>query len=50
MSPEVQRGLTNVVAEAGKLFGARHYREYHFLLTPERSYAALRHRTSRIQR
>ncbi len=33
MSPEVQRGLTNVVAEAGKLFGARHYREYHFLLT-----------------
>lgn len=33
MSPEVQKGLTNVVAEAGKLFGTRHYREYHFLLT-----------------
>jgi predicted metalloprotease with PDZ domain len=33
MPPEVQRGLTNVVAEAGRLFGARHYREYHFLLT-----------------
>ncbi len=33
MPPEVQRGLSNVVAEAGKLFGARHYREYHFLLT-----------------
>ena len=33
MSPELQRGLTNIVAEAGKLFGARHYREYHFLLT-----------------
>jgi predicted metalloprotease with PDZ domain len=33
MSPEVQKGLTNVVAESGKLFGARHYREYHFLLT-----------------
>ena len=33
MSPEVQKGLTNVVVEAGKLFGARHYREYHFLLT-----------------
>ena len=32
MSPEVQKGLTNVVAESGKLFGARHYREYHFLL------------------
>jgi predicted metalloprotease with PDZ domain len=33
MSPEVQKGLTNVVAESGKLFGARHYRSYHFLLT-----------------
>ena len=30
---DVQHGLTNVVAEAGKLFGARHYRDYHFLLT-----------------
>ena len=33
MSPEVQKGLTNLVAESGKIFGARHYREYHFLLT-----------------
>jgi len=33
MTPEVQKGLTNVVAESGKLFGARHYRSYHFLLT-----------------
>ncbi|HEY2859370.1 MAG TPA: M61 family peptidase [Terracidiphilus sp.] len=33
MSDAVQKGLTNVVAESGKLFGARHYREYHFLLT-----------------
>ncbi len=33
MSPEVQKGLTNVVAETGKLFGSRHYRQYHFLLT-----------------
>jgi predicted metalloprotease with PDZ domain len=33
MPAEVQRGLTNLVAEAGRLFGARHYREYHFLLT-----------------
>jgi predicted metalloprotease with PDZ domain len=32
ISPEVQKGLTNVVAESGKLFGARHYHEYHFLL------------------
>ena len=33
MPAEVKQGLTNLVAEAGKLFGARHYREYHFLLT-----------------
>jgi predicted metalloprotease with PDZ domain len=33
MSPEVQKDFTNLVAETGKLFGARHYRDYHFLLT-----------------
>lgn len=33
MSPTVQRSMTNLVAESGKLFGARHYREYHFLFT-----------------
>jgi predicted metalloprotease with PDZ domain len=33
MSPEIQKDLTNLVAESGKLFGARHYRDYHFLLT-----------------
>ncbi len=33
MSPEVQKEMTNLVAEAGKLFGSRHYRDYHFLLT-----------------
>jgi predicted metalloprotease with PDZ domain len=33
ISPEVQKGMTNLVAESGKLFGARHYRDYHFLLT-----------------
>ncbi|MGA2988097.1 MAG: M61 family peptidase [Terriglobia bacterium] len=33
MTPEMQKGFTNMVAEAGKLFGARHYRDYHFLLT-----------------
>ena len=32
MTPAVQKGLTNLVAEAGALFGARHYRDYHFLL------------------
>jgi len=33
MSPDLQKDFTNVVAESGKLFGARHYRDYHFLLT-----------------
>jgi predicted metalloprotease with PDZ domain len=33
MSPEIEKSFTNLVAEAGKLFGARHYREYHFLLS-----------------
>lgn len=33
MSPEVQKDFTNMVAETGKVFGARHYRDYHFLLT-----------------
>ena len=32
ITPAVQKGLTNVVAESGRLFGARHYRDYHFLL------------------
>ena len=33
MPPEIKEGLINLVAESGKLFGARHYRDYHFLLT-----------------
>ncbi len=33
MSPKVQKEMTNLVAQAGKLFGVRHYRDYHFLLT-----------------
>jgi len=33
ISPELQKGTVNLVAEAGKLFGTRHYRDYHFLLT-----------------
>jgi predicted metalloprotease with PDZ domain len=28
-----KRQMTNLVAESGKLFGTRHYRDYHFLLT-----------------
>jgi predicted metalloprotease with PDZ domain len=33
MTPEVQKNFTNLVAETGKLFATRHYRDYHFLLT-----------------
>ncbi len=32
MSPAVQQDLTNLVKQAGLLFGTRHYRDYHFLL------------------
>ena len=32
MNPENQKEMINLVAESGKLFGARHYRDYHFLL------------------
>jgi predicted metalloprotease with PDZ domain len=33
MSPKVQAAMKNLVVEAGRLFGSRHYGEYHFLLT-----------------
>lgn len=33
LRPDLQKMMTNLVAEAGALFGARHYRDYHFLLT-----------------
>src|SRR5215469_6730965 len=33
MKPEDQGHFTQLVAETGALFGARHYRSYHFLLT-----------------
>lgn len=33
MTPELQKNFTNLVTETSKLFGARHYRDYHFLLT-----------------
>ena len=32
MSAENQKQMVNLVAESGKLFGTRHYRDYHFLL------------------
>ena len=33
MEPQQVQAFDNLVAEAGALYGARHYREYHFLLT-----------------
>jgi predicted metalloprotease with PDZ domain len=33
LSADNQKQMTNLVAESGKLFGTRHYRDYHFLLT-----------------
>ncbi|MDR3741432.1 MAG: M61 family peptidase [Terracidiphilus sp.] len=33
LSDESRKQMTQLVAESGKLFGARHYSEYHFLLT-----------------
>jgi predicted metalloprotease with PDZ domain len=33
MSPKVKENLDQLVIEAGKLFGARHYKHYKFLLT-----------------
>lgn len=33
ISADVQNRMRNLVAEAGALFGARHYRNYHFLLS-----------------
>ncbi len=33
MSPDLRQHLVNLVAESGKLFGTRHYRDYHFLLS-----------------
>jgi predicted metalloprotease with PDZ domain len=33
MSADQVKAFDNLVAEAGALYGARHYREYHFLLT-----------------
>jgi predicted metalloprotease with PDZ domain len=33
LRPQQLKAFDNLVAEAGALYGARHYREYHFLLT-----------------
>ena len=33
MTPETEMHFHQLVAEAGALFGSRHYRDYHFLLT-----------------
>lgn len=33
LTPQQTQGFDNLVAEAGALYGARHYRDYHFLLS-----------------
>jgi len=33
MTPETEAHFRQLIAEAGALFGSRHYRDYHFLLT-----------------
>jgi predicted metalloprotease with PDZ domain len=33
ITPQQTKAFDNLVAEAGALYGARHYRDYHFLLT-----------------
>ena len=33
ITPDTELALHNLVMEAGALFGSRHYRDYHFLLT-----------------
>jgi predicted metalloprotease with PDZ domain len=33
ISPAVQKGFTNLVAQEVRLFGSPHYRDYHFLVT-----------------
>ncbi|MGB6718004.1 MAG: hypothetical protein WBE47_13730, partial [Candidatus Acidiferrales bacterium] len=33
ITPDAIQKMTNLVAESGALFGTRHYRDYHFLLT-----------------
>lgn len=33
MLPETEAGYRKLIAETGALFGSRHYRDYHFLLT-----------------
>ncbi len=33
LPPAIEQGFKNLVQEAGAIFGSRHYRDYHFLLT-----------------
>jgi predicted metalloprotease with PDZ domain len=33
ITPDAIQKMTNLIAESGALFGTRHYRDYHFLLT-----------------
>ena len=48
MPPDLERHFKNLIAEAYALFGSRHYRDYHFLLTlsDETAHFGLEHHES----
>ena len=48
LSETQEKGLRRLIAEAGALFGVRHYRDYHFLLTlsDQMSFFGLEHHES----
>ena len=52
MSPANIKQMTNLVAESGKLFGARHYRDYHFIfaLSDHVAHLGLEHHESNDSR
>jgi predicted metalloprotease with PDZ domain len=52
MEPQQVQAFDNLVAEAGALYGARHYRQYHFLLTLSKhvSHFGLEHHESNDSR
>ena len=50
MSPKVKENLDKLVVQAGKLFGARHYKQYKFLVTLQRSRGPVRFGAPRMQR
>jgi predicted metalloprotease with PDZ domain len=48
ITPDTERSLRRLVEESGKLFGARHYRKYHFLvaLTDRTAHFGIEHHES----